>query len=267
MNKTIRMIVAAAAVMASAAPAAPASAALNLDVLSAHDIAMVRQVVERLEPLIRGREAEGTLATLTFEELYTPLGEEEREFLKAFETLDPAALNVRIPFRGVATGAEALVRISGQRVFSGNFAGAPSREIGIQYLPEGVYRRCEAMMAAMEADLGTRLLIESGYRSSAYQLYLFVYYLQNHAYSIRETVGFVALPGYSEHGAPRYQAVDFMNRLGINGEDDPADFEALPEYRWLLDHAAAFGFVLSYPRVEGTGITFEPWHWRCDACE
>jgi len=93
-------------------------------------------------------------------------------------------------------------------------------------------------------------------------LYLLVYYLQNHDYSIRETTKFVALPGYSEHGAPKFQAVDFINADGINGENNPQEFEDLPEYRWLVKNARRFGFVLSYPKKSGTGITYEPWHWR-----
>ncbi len=45
-------------------------------------------------------------------------------------------------------------------------------------------------------------------------------------------------------------------------EENAGEFEALPEYRRLLDHAEEFGFVLSYPRQAQAGIPFEPWHWR-----
>jgi D-alanyl-D-alanine carboxypeptidase len=106
--------------------------------------------------------------------------------------------------------------------------------------------------------------VESAYRSSAYQLYLFVYYLSNHDYSIRETAKWVALPGYSEHGDPEHLALDFINANGINGEYNTPEFEALPEYQWLLQNAASFGFSLSYPKTQNTGITYEPWHWRYD---
>ena len=115
----------------------------------------------------------------------------------------------------------------------------------------------------MQKDIGKRLYVESGYRSSAYQLYLFVSYLKNHSYSIKETAKFVALPGYSEHGDPQHQAIDFINENGIN-QDRPKEFENLPEYQWLLANAGKFGFVLSYPRNSKEGITFEPWHWRYD---
>ena len=37
-----------------------------------------------------------------------------------------------------------------------------------------------------------------------------------------------------------------------------------PEYQWLTQHAAEYGFVLRYPedKQEITGVEFKPWHWR-----
>ncbi len=253
------------AVCAAAAPFCRAQAELNLEALSQKDIAMVKAVLKKLDPLIKEKDAKHTLATLTFDELYAPLNGEELRFLKEFQELDAKALNVKIPFRGFATGKEPLVKIFGQKVRYTNVQNGATHELSVQYLPEPVYKKYKEMMAAMQRDIGKRLLIESGYRSSAYQLYLFVYYLKNHKYSIRETVKWVALPGYSEHGSPEHQAVDFINTDGINGEYNPKEFEDLPEFRWLLKHAAEFGFVLSYPKNDPSGITYEPWHWRFDS--
>ena len=118
------------------------------------------------------------------------------------------------------------------------------------------------MMEAMAKDLGKRLLVESGYRSPAYQLYLFLFYLPKHGWSVTETNRFGALPGPSEHANPAPQAIDFINEAGINGEDHPEEFEALPEYRWLQEHARRFGFALSYPRDNPHHTSFEPWHWH-----
>jgi hypothetical protein len=33
------------------------------------------------------------------------------------------------------------------------------------------------------------------------------------------------------------------------------------EYKWLLDNAHKYGFILSYPK-DDTYYIFEPWHWR-----
>lgn len=249
-------------------PAFLSSADLNLDTLPEKDIAMVKTLLKKLDPLIKERDEKSTLATLTFDELYAPLNDKESRFLKSFQGLDAKALNVKIPFRGIATGKEPLKKITGQKVRYGNIQNGKTHELSVQYLPEPVYKRYKDMMTAMQKDIGKRLLIESGYRSSAYQLYLFLFYLKNHNYSIRETVKWVALPGYSEHGAPAHQALDFINESGINGDGNPKEFEDLSEYHWLLKHASEFGFVLSYPKIDQTnGITFEPWHWRFDASE
>jgi len=245
----------------------PVLAELNLDTLPRKDSMMVKTLLKKLEPLIKKREADSTLATLTFDELYAPLNVKESQFLRNFQGLDAKALNVKIPFRGIATAKVPLKKIAGQRVRYIFIQNGATHELGVQYLPSPVYEKYKDMMAAMQKDIGKRLLIESGYRSSAYQLYLFVFYLKNHEYSIRETVKFVALPGYSEHGAPAHQAVDFINVFGINGEDNTKEFVDLPEYDWLLAHAGEFGFVLSYPLTDQSGITFEPWHWRFDVEE
>lgn len=244
-------------------------AELNTEKLSAEDIVKVKNLIKKLEPFIHSRDKTKDLAKLTFEELYAPLNKEEQDFLKQFEKLDAKKLGVKIPFRGFATGKEDLKLIVGQKVKVIGEAKKKTkkeyRELAPQFLPPNVYAQYDEMMAAMEKDIGKRLLIESGYRSSAYQLYLFVYYLQNHKYSIQETVKFVALPGYSEHGAPKFQAIDFINRDGINGEDNPSEFDVLPEFDWMMKNAKKYGFVLSYPKNGPVGITYEPWHWRCES--
>ncbi|HPB69116.1 MAG TPA: M15 family metallopeptidase [Candidatus Omnitrophota bacterium] len=245
---------------------APVCAELNLDKLSDPDIQKVKRLITDLEPLIVQRDRTRDRAKLTFEELYAPLSADQKSFLKQFEKLNARDLDVKIPFRGISTGEEDLVRITGQKVkvrdHKKEGTDKDERELLPQFLPPCVYQQYSAMMDKMGKDIGKRLLIESGYRSSAYQLYLFVFYLRNHGYSIRETAQFVALPGYSEHGAPEFQAVDFISQDGINGKDDPAEFEALEEYRWLLKNARQFGFVLSYPKSSAHGIAYEPWHWR-----
>jgi LAS superfamily LD-carboxypeptidase LdcB len=236
----------------------PAHAELNIQRLSDEDIQKVKTLIEHLTPLIQDRQKQENISTLTFEELYTPLTKEEQAFLKSFQALDAKKLGVKIPFRGIATGHESLVMIKDQKVIM----NGKETVLAPQFLPKDVYENYLHMIDAMEKDIGKRLYVESGYRSSAYQLYLFVYYLQNHDYSIRETVKWVALPGYSEHGSPEHQAIDFISVNGISGETDPAQFEALEEYKWLLQNASKFNFTESYPKNAPAGITYEPWHWR-----
>ncbi|MDD5216632.1 MAG: M15 family metallopeptidase [Candidatus Omnitrophica bacterium] len=235
-----------------------AQAGLDLDRLSPEDIQTVEGLIQKLAPVITERDKQGTLAELTFDDLYAPLNRKDRKYLKEYLNLDPKKVGVKIPYRGIAKGDVKLVKISGQKM---NVKG-DVKELVPQFLPVKVHQKYTAMMKAMKKDIGKVLYVESGYRSSAYQLYIFLFYLKNHEYSIRETARFVALPGYSEHGSPEHQAIDFINENGINGEYNPKEFEGLPEYRWLLKNARKYGFELSYPRKSREEITFEPWHWR-----
>ena len=195
---------------------------------------------------------------LTFVKLYAPLTPQQKNFLDEIRKLDPKLLGATAhSFAEVPTDA-LFMRVPDQSIRRGGvFIPLPK-----QYLPLDVYKAYQGMMEAMKKDLGKVLYVDSGYRSSAYQLYLFLRYLPKHRYSLRENNRFVALPGHSEHGAPHHQAIDFINEEGVNGEDHPEEFEALPEYRWLTEHANAHGFFLSYPRGNSWGTSFEPWHWH-----
>jgi hypothetical protein len=238
-----------------------ARAEVNLDRLNPEDIQKEEAVLAKLEPMVKERLDKGTAPLLTFDELYQPLNEEEREFLKIFSNLDAKKLGVVIPFRGYAQPGTKFIPLKGQKIKDTKAEGNKTKIIVCQYLPEDVYRQYRKMNKAMKRDINRVLFVDSGYRSAAYQLYLFVLYLKQHDYSIRETAKLVAIAGYSEHGAPDYQAIDFVNIDGVN-EDSPEAFENLPEYKWLSQHAAEYGFVLSYPRNNLSGINFEPWHWR-----
>ena len=234
---------------------------LDPDQLSPAHLALFQSTLDHLEPMIAEKKRDGTANLLIWKQLYQPLTPQERAFVEAFRALRAEPLGATSHFFGrpqtepdlVPVGAQAIVKPDG-----------PST-LDPQYLPRRVHQAYETMMEAMQQDLGTKLLVESGYRSHAYQLYLFLHYMPNHNYSIRETNRHVALPGYSEHGAPQRQAIDFINAQGINGEDHPEEFEALPEYTWLQTNAPRFGFFLSYPRGNTQNTAFEPWHWHFEA--
>ncbi len=230
------------------------------DALSTEEKALLHRILTHWERWVPEKKKEGKAPLITFEELYAGLGPREREFLDRVRAIDP-----RKSFGFSSTRLEGGSPAEGIRfkLLKGQWIrrGTRKEKLDPQYLPKEVYPAYKAMMKAMKKELGKKLLVESGYRSPAYQLYTFLYYLPKHRYSLRETAGWVALPGYSEHGAPERQAVDFINEEGVNGEDNVEEFERLPEYGWLLAHAREFGFELSYPRG-GKEVTFEPWHWR-----
>ena len=230
--------------------------ALPLDGLTVSEKALRQSTLQTLVPLMDQRKKEGTAPLITFEELYRRLSPDQRAFADELRAVDPAQLNGSSRRLPLPSPDQKFVRIGRQGVLR---AGKPER-LDDQYLPAETYEAYRRMMAAMEADLGKRLLVESGYRSPAYQLYLFLFYMPNHSFSVRETNRHVALPGCSEHGSPASQAIDFITPEGINGEDRPAEFEELQEYGWLHARAREFGFYLSYPR--GGTSAFEPWHWH-----
>lgn len=235
-----------------------AAAGDSIDVvrLSDTDRTIVRRLLEKLSPVITQRRQENTLVTLAFEDLYAPLNDDEKAFLKRFQSIDPNLLELKIPYQGIPKETPELVVIKNQTIRP---AGNKPWTIPPQFLPIDVYEAYQAMSEAMKKGLGKTLYVESGYRAPAYQLYLFISYLKNHNYSIRKTAKYSAWPGYSEHGWPPRQAIDFINERGIN-QGNPKLFEGLAEYRWLLENAGQYGFELSYPK--DSSMAFEPWHWR-----
>ena len=74
-----------------------------------------------------------------------------------------------------------------------------------------------------------------------------------------DTLKRVALPGYSEHGYPLRQGVDIGTFEPVK---DIKDFVKTEEYKWLKNNASQFGFYLSFPKGNKSGVMFEPWHWH-----
>ena len=69
----------------------------------------------------------------------------------------------------------------------------------------------------------------------------------------------VAPPGTSEHNTGL--AVDIVDK-GYQILDRKQ--EQTPVQQWLMEHCAAYGFILRYPTDKSalTGIGYEPWHYR-----
>lgn len=104
------------------------------------------------------------------------------------------------------------------------------------------------------ADDGKELYVYSSYRSFNEQGAL------NDQYTVTYGEGtanqFSAEQGYSEHQLGT--TVDLIT-TGIGGT--LRGFEETDDYRWLLENAHKYGFILSYPEGNDYYI-FEPWHWR-----
>lgn len=116
----------------------------------------------------------------------------------------------------------------------------------------------QRLRAAAACD-GVVLEAISGYRSHDYQLGIFAR-KRARGLALDEILAVNAAPGFSEHHDG--SALD----IGTPG-DPPAEasFETTPAHAWLVAHAAAHGFRMSYPRDNPHGIVHEPWHWRYHA--
>lgn len=110
--------------------------------------------------------------------------------------------------------------------------------------------------AAHNAGFDLELL--SGYRSEAYQKKIYDRYVKK--LKARAAIA-SAQPGYSEHQTGL--AVDLDRYKDLRCLAMPC-FAAMPEAKWLADHAHEFGFIIRYEKdKEGvTGYEYEPWHLR-----
>lgn len=123
------------------------------------------------------------------------------------------------------------------------------------WLTAGAARGWQRMQHAAAID-GVALDAISGYRSHHYQLGIFERKLAR-GLSVAGILTVNAAPGYSEHHGG--------DALDISAPGEPPaeeSFEHSAAFTWLQQHAAGFGFHMSYPRDNPHGIVYEPWHWR-----
>ena len=113
------------------------------------------------------------------------------------------------------------------------------------YLARECYESMERMFAAAEAEDMNGFIVTSGYRTYARQAEIFA----------QSEPGKAQEPGASEHQT----GLAFDVTAETNG-----GFESTPQYGWLMNHAHEYGFIQRYPanKVEETGISYEPWHYR-----
>jgi LAS superfamily LD-carboxypeptidase LdcB len=122
------------------------------------------------------------------------------------------------------------------------------------WLQHAAMQAWQAMRRAA-SEGGIRLEAVSGFRSIGYQAGILRRKLDR-GMSIGQVLAINTAPGYSEHHSGR--AID----IGTPG-CAPAEeiFETTPAFAWLRQHAAQFGFRMSYPRGNPHGVIYEPWHW------
>lgn len=195
-------------------------------------------------------------AAMTFSELHKDLSAQARKLSERIRSIRPHQYGIN---REAVTPqkAESLVVVRNQY-----YATADGwHRIPPRLVPRHTFRDFQAMNQQLKKDIGHELVIQSGYRSPAYQLFIFLFHLKERDWDVQSTLKTVALPGYSEHAAGNMQGLDL--RAGkFYGPHDMYDFARVPSYHWMLENAQEFSFSLSYPQHNDTGTDFEPWHWR-----
>jgi D-alanyl-D-alanine carboxypeptidase len=120
-----------------------------------------------------------------------------------------------------------------------------------------VYPDLVALRDAARAA-GHRLVIVSAYRSFTQQELTFNYWVGVGGYD--QALRTSARPGHSEHQLGT--TLDFGD--GSAAPWEYADWARTPTGGWLAQHAAEFGFVMTYPAGKSavTCYDYEPWHYR-----
>ena len=104
---------------------------------------------------------------------------------------------------------------------------------------------------------GFPLSVTSSYRSYDTQVSTYNYWVSVSGVAGADT--YSARPGYSEHQTGL--AIDFANGSGSCSLDC---FGSTPEYEWLQENGATYGFIQRYyaGKEAVTGYGAEEWHWR-----
>ncbi len=123
---------------------------------------------------------------------------------------------------------------------------------GGQQLLAGVAYEKYVEMADAAKKEGLSMRVVSAYRTEAYQGTLY-----NNKVRTTGKVNadnYSARAGHSEH----------QTGLAVDINSTKFVFEYSPEYKWLLNHAHEYGFILRYPKGKEwlTGYSFEAWHYR-----
>lgn len=218
------------------------------------EIKILEKIIERFS--YEKRQSRKKIILMDYQFFLSSLNLAERKLVKKIQNLDISKYGKKTPFYGIKQAPKDLVVVRGQKYKDKGI----TRSLHIYFLPRKVYEAFKKMNKAIEGETKKSILIISGYRSPAYQMLVFLDHLKKNFWNIRETMEGVALPGYSQHGNPENQAIDFTSIEVLKKKKN--DFSQTKEYQWLIKNAAKFGFYLSFPKNNKIGVKFEPWHWH-----
>lgn len=190
----------------------------------------------------------------TFKDLRAMLDNDENRLVDWLLALKPADIGVNTPFCGFEEPMiDTAFHVSTETKIVHKADGSIKTYDDTNHVPLHIWQHWQEMLEALSKDGLTTLRIMSAYRSPAYQTAILYYRLSHNLNNPLEVFKQMSLPGYSQHGLIKNCAIDLIIE---------ESFASSPEYKWLLDNAAKFGFYLSYPEGNQDGIIFEPWHWQ-----
>ena len=115
-----------------------------------------------------------------------------------------------------------------------------------------------AMSRAAAAD-GVQLILLSAFRPIEVQRELFFDVKADRNQTASDRAKVSAPPGFSEHSTG--YAFDIGDGRSPHSNLS-VSFTQTNAYHWLRQHAARYQFILSFPKDNSQGVSFEPWHWR-----
>jgi len=195
---------------------------------------------------------------ISFKQFWSTLDKKEIALLKKIISIDPKDYGKNYTvFHRISPAPKDLVRLSNQKYYSSQ--DKKIKKVRTQFLPHQVYIAFKKMRQTMNKEIGTAINVTSGYRSPAYQTIILFIILFENKWNLRKTLRRVTLPGCSEHGYPKRQAIDVAPEKGIKKLED---FAKTKEFKWLQKNAGRFSFKLPFPKGNKFGVMFEPWHWE-----
>jgi hypothetical protein len=207
-------------------------------------------------------ERQGILTpTVTLDRLKAGLSADQRAIVEEVINLKPRDFGVDTPYAGELEPVPAdLVKVTGQWYTE----RGEQKTLGDKYVPRHIFAGYTRMNDAFTPGHPNRkLLIQSCYRSPAYQVVVFINWLINgYGGDIAKTIRHASPPNYSQHTIARKAAIDFKNVDGSPSPDNPEDFKDTVEYAWLRRHGSEFSFYESWPEGNEFGMRAEPWHWQ-----
>ena len=151
---------------------------------------LIASMIQKIKSADHGKRI---IAQITFQDVFRLFTREEKILAQNIMRIKPKQYGFRGCYYGITPVPRNLIIVRYQRYRIGKKIYA----IPPQLVPRNAYRAYRKLIAAMKRDIKKTVLIESGYRSPAYQFIIFLLYLKQYQWNIRKTCRRVALPGYS----------------------------------------------------------------------